>query len=34
MHSNGYGYVMDGKNVIDIDTAEDWSLAERIAQFR
>jgi pseudaminic acid cytidylyltransferase len=34
MHSNGYGYVMDGKNLVDIDSAEDWSRAERIAQFR
>jgi CMP-N-acetylneuraminic acid synthetase len=34
MHSNGYGYVMDGKRAIDIDTSEDWSLAERIAQLR
>jgi pseudaminic acid cytidylyltransferase len=34
MHSNGYGYVMDSKNVVDIDSAEDWSRAERIAQLR
>jgi pseudaminic acid cytidylyltransferase len=34
MHSNGHGYVMDGFNLVDIDTVEDWSRAERIAQFR
>lgn len=34
MHSNGYGYVMDGKSIVDIDTAEDWLRAERIAQFK
>lgn len=34
MHSNGYGYVMDGLNLVDIDTLEDWSRAERIAQLR
>jgi pseudaminic acid cytidylyltransferase len=34
MHSNGYGFVMDGKSIVDIDTAEDWARAERIAQFR
>lgn len=32
MHSNGHGYVMDGKNLVDIDTAEDWARAERISQ--
>jgi len=34
MHSNGYGYVMDGKNIIDIDTEDDWARAEQIAKFR
>ena len=34
MHSNGYGYVMDGKNIVDIDNEEDWARAERIAKFR
>ena len=34
MHSNGYGYVMEGKNIVDIDTEDDWARAERIAQFR
>jgi len=34
MHSNGYGYVIDGKSIVDIDTAEDWFRAERIAQFK
>ena len=34
MHSNGYGYVMDGKCIVDIDTTDDWARAERIAQFR
>jgi len=34
MHSNGYGYVMDGKDIVDIDTDEDWARAERILQTR
>ena len=34
MHSNGYGYVMDGKNIVDIDTELDWARAEQIAKFR
>lgn len=34
MHSNGHGYVMDGKRIVDIDTADDWARAERIAQFQ
>ena len=34
MHSNGYGFVMEGNSLVDIDTAEDWARAERIAQFR
>lgn len=34
MHSNGYGYVMDGKNIVDIDTEVDWARAEQIAKFR
>ena len=34
MHSNGYGYVMDGNSIVDIDTTDDWARAERIAQFR
>ena len=32
MHSNGFGYVMDGKKIVDIDTIDDWALAERIAK--
>lgn len=34
MHSNGYGYVMDGKNIVDIDTSEDWARAERILKYK
>ncbi len=34
MHSNGYGYVMDGKKIVDIDTEVDWARAEQIAKFR
>lgn len=32
MHSNGYGYVIDNKNVVDIDTIEDWKRAELISR--
>ena len=32
MHSNGFGYVMDGKKIVDIDTEYDWARAERIAK--
>jgi pseudaminic acid cytidylyltransferase len=32
MHSNGYGYVIDNKNVVDIDTVEDWKRAELISR--
>jgi CMP-N-acetylneuraminic acid synthetase len=34
MHSNGYGYVMDGKKIVDIDTEVDWARAEQITKFR
>jgi len=34
MHSNGYGYVIEGKNIVDIDTEEDWARAERILKYR
>jgi pseudaminic acid cytidylyltransferase len=34
MHSNGYGYVMDGRKIVDIDTQDDWARAEMIAKFR
>jgi pseudaminic acid cytidylyltransferase len=33
MHSNGFGYVMDGQKIVDIDTEDDWARAERIAKF-
>lgn len=33
MHSNGVGYVMDDKKIVDIDTEDDWARAERIAKF-
>lgn len=32
MHSNGYGFVIDNKNVVDIDTIEDWKRAELISR--
>jgi pseudaminic acid cytidylyltransferase len=34
MHSNGYGYVMDGKKIVDIDTEIDWTIAEQIAKLQ
>jgi pseudaminic acid cytidylyltransferase len=32
MHSNGYGYEIDSKFVIDIDTFDDWLLAEKMTR--
>ena len=34
MHSNGHGYVMDGKKIVDIDTVDDWARAERITKYK
>ncbi|MEI6470532.1 MAG: pseudaminic acid cytidylyltransferase [Betaproteobacteria bacterium] len=34
MHSNGYGYIMSGSDIVDIDNEEDWTRAERIAQLK
>ena len=33
MHSNGHGYEIDSKFVIDIDTFDDWLLAEKMRKF-